>query len=195
MVSQFRFLHLFVVSVAVFGATAAVTRAQEKPGETVERVVEKGPTFLQQLQESYQQAKDAGLTTANSAGHWLSEQYDGATRSASSATNSATRWVSGMYGEAVKAGDTTARSATEWVSEDVGKIGTWQYRVVKVEVAKVEAKLNEMGAQRWECFSVNWEGMPTLVFKRRHRSYLQQLPAKDLLKLIPMLQGGDDSAE
>lgn len=195
MVSQYRFLRLFVVVVAVLGATAAASIAQEKPVETEERVVEKEPTFLQALQESYQQAKDAGLTTASSAGHWLSEQYDGATRSASNATNSATRWVSGTYGEAVKAGDTTARSATEWVSEDVGKIGTWQYRVVKVEVAKVEAKLNEMGAQRWECFSVNWEGMPTLVLKRRHRSYLQQLPAKDLLKLIPMLQGGGDSAE
>ncbi len=151
------------------------------------------PGFLDALQQQYLRAYEAGETTARSSGQWLSEQYDSAVSSATEAGNSATNWVSSLYDHAVRTGETTARSATDWVSEDVGKIGTWEYRVLEMpgNPKAIEQRLNEMGRQRWECFAVQPD---RLFLKRPHRSYLQQLPARELLRLAPLFQGGTDGA-
>ena len=164
----------------------------------VEEVAKKG--FLEHLQEYYEDAKEAGKTTADSAGHWLAEQYEYATDSASKATNSTTEWITKQYDHAFEAGETTATSAKDWVVDDLGRIGTWQYKVVVLPSASLllEKEMNKLGNQRWECFSVRSVNAVkvTAYFKRPHRSYLKQLPAKDLLKMVPLLQGGEaDTAE
>ena len=101
----------------------------------------------------------------------------------------------------VESGETTAGTAKDWVVDDISKIGTWQYKVVLVSasVSVMEDTLNRFGTERWEAFSV--KEVPTsrgsflISFKRPHRSYLRQLPAKDLLKLIPLLQSEADANE
>lgn len=155
-------------------------------------------TFLQQLQQYYQDAKDAGTTSATSAAQWLGEQYETTTVNASEATSTATKWVTDQYNRAVSAGDTSAKNATKWVVDDIGKIGTWEYKIHRARGvdADAERQLNDLGRNRWECYAVSrvGKGESVFYFKRPHRSYLQQLPAKDLLRLAPLLNGAAESA-
>ena len=159
------------------------------------------PTFYEQLQHYYEQAKDSGSTTTNSAAHWFAEQYELTTKSASETAGSASKWVTDLYSNAVESGETTAVSAKDWVVDDISRIGTWQYKVVLVGASPraMEEKLNKLGAERWEAFSVKEvpasRGSFLISFKRPHRSYLRQLPAKDLLKLVPLFQGDSDINE
>lgn len=175
----------------LFCGVCGVSVADEIPT----KAVPPEPTFLGQLQDYFEQAKDAGTTSASSASQWLAEQYDSASTSAADTTDTTVSWLTEMYDGAVKSGDTTARSAKEWVISDIGHIGTWQYKVVKVSIkaGTLEKELNLLGKQRWECINVLMDKtLPRYVvtLKRPHRSYLKQLPAKELLRLLPLLNGG-----
>ena len=152
------------------------------------------PNFYEQLHRYYERAKDSGTTTANSAAHWFADQYERTSKSASETTGDASNWISELYQKAANAGETNAKSVKDWVVEDISKIGTWQYKVIKIGKTPnfVEGVLNRLGAQRWEAFAVGAGPQPTstLVYLRRpHRSYLRQLPAKDLVRLLPLLHG------
>ena len=152
-------------------------------------------SFSQQLQHYFQSARDAGSTTASSAGHWLAEQYDYSSKNTSETTSAAMKWLTNQYNNAVASGETTAKTAQAWFAEDLGKIGSWEYRVLRTTSSdkRLEDELNELGRERWECFStVSHGGRLIYSFKRQHRSYLQSVPAKELLRLVPLL---DFSAE
>ena len=176
----------------------------QNPEPAKEVAVAEGPadekpqrTFVDYLHEQYRNAKEAGSTRARSAGHWLSEHYTNVTNNASEFAESTTEWVSELYNDAYEAGETSARNTSEWVAQDVGKIGTWQYTVIEEpRFDDLEKTLNKMGDQRWECIQVIYQPGEHIraVLKRPHRSYLQQLPAKDLLRLFPLLQSGGDDA-
>ena len=188
-----------VLSWLLFGHQIGITFAQEAKEDLANPATEQAEiTFLGTLQQYYEQAKDAGTTTANSAGQWLGEQYEYATGGASKAANNTTGWLTKQYNNAVAAGETSATSAKDWVADDLGKIGTWQYKVMRLPAAsrRLEIEMNKLGNQRWECFSVREVDSVYVVayFKRPHRSYLKQLPAKDLLKLFPLLQDGNGDA-
>ncbi len=96
-------------------------------------------------------------------------------------------------------GKTTAATARDWVLDDLGKIGTWKYKVVEIQSPNarlVETELNQLGAQRWEGYAVQTQANQVVLYhKRSHRSYLRFLPAKDLLRLVPLLPGDGDTAE
>lgn len=157
------------------------------------------PTFLQQLQEYFQAATDAGITTADSLGQFVAEKYELATTSASDAATSSVNFINQVYNRAVKAGDTSAKSAQNWISDDIRKIGTWEYKLLEIndDPAAIEAALNNLGQKRWNCFAVMPRPNATIVyhFKRPHHSYLQQLPAKELLRLAPMLNFSNSTPE
>jgi hypothetical protein len=182
------YLSLLLVSTAAAQQRKVDSQVKESPPPAVPE-----STLWEQAQGLYEQAKRSGSTTAASAADWVGELYDSATGSAQDATAATTNWISGQYQNALKAGETTAKTTKEWVVDDLSKIGTWQYKVVNHSdsSARIEKKLNELGDLRWECFSVHYSsgGDTTLFLKRRHRSYLQQLPAKDLLRLAPLLGG------
>lgn len=189
------FVIFMVLSCGRFGWAQEV--AETTPGPvSVDAADHPPPGFLHALQQQYLRAYEAGETTARTSGQWLSELYENGVGSATEATSSATSWLGSLYKHAVSTGETSARSATDWVSEDVGKIGTWEYRVLEIRggPTAIEKRLNEMGRQRWECFAVQPD---RLFLKRPHRSYLQQLPARELLRLAPLFQGdvGGDAAE
>jgi len=59
-----------------------------------------------------------------------------------------------------------------------------------------EGKLNEAGKSRWECYHVSdLPGGMRFFMKRQKRSYLKNLPLKDVLKLVPLLDGGEEGNE
>ena len=109
------------------------------------------------------------------------------------------KWVNEMYDSLSKQGLTHAKDAQTWVAEDWNAINAWEYKVVSVDSKQIasnpevlEEKLNEAGKQRWECFHVS-DGIGGTMFymKRQKKSYLKNVPLKDMLKLIPLLDGGE----
>ena len=104
-------------------------------------------------------------------------------------------WVNKTYKYLSDQGLTTAKDAKEWVSEDWNAINAWEYKVVEAGTADVElldAALNESGKARWECFHVSESPAGTRFYmKRQKRSYLKNIPLKDLLKLVPLLDSNE----
>lgn len=98
-------------------------------------------------------------------------------------------------------GLTTAKDAGSWDSEDWNSIGAWEYKVVFVastdktkDRVPPEQTLNEHGKLRWECFHVSDRpGGVTYFMKRQKKSYLKNMPLRDVLKLVPLL--GTDGGE
>ena len=105
--------------------------------------------------------------------------------------------IQALYERARETGEQVPGDIADWLKEDLDRIGDWEYRLLSVSSFSdetVEAKLNDLGAERWECFAVLHEGGRTRLFlKRPARSYLKHIPVTDLWKLVPT--GGDDSEE
>ncbi|MDP0499519.1 MAG: hypothetical protein Q7P63_05395 [Verrucomicrobiota bacterium JB022] len=81
--------------------------------------------------------------------------------------------------------------ARAWLEEEIEKQGDWEYQVVDVsqkDEAQLPARLNEAGAEGWECFQV----VPTktgwkLFCKRPTPTSLDQIPTEELMRLLPLL--------
>ena len=101
-----------------------------------------------------------------------------------------------LYERARAAGEQVPASAVDWVRQDMEKIGDWEYRVVALagSAESMEKELNELGQDRWECFSVQADGKQArLFFKRPAKSYVGSVPVSSLLKLLPAIGAGDSS--
>ena len=105
--------------------------------------------------------------------------------------------IRSLYEKAKEAGEQVPGDVADWLKEDLARIGDWEYRLISVSSFSdetVEAELNELGAERWECFAVLHTGGRTRLFlKRPARGYLKHIPITDLWKLVP--SGGDDAGE
>lgn len=99
-------------------------------------------------------------------------------------------YVGDLFHSLKDQGLTTADDTKQWVQEDFQAMGAWEYKVVVLSDSPedIEQKLNELGKNRWECFEVSDR---TFFFKRSRKSYLRNIPMKDLIKFVPMMQGGD----
>ncbi len=102
-----------------------------------------------------------------------------------------------LYEMAKEAGEQVPGDVADWFKQDLDRIGDWEYRLLVVSSLsndKLEAKLNELGADRWECFAVLHDGGTIRLFlKRPVKSYLKHVPITDMWKLVP--SGGDDTGE
>ncbi len=82
----------------------------------------------------------------------------------------------------------TAGKAADWTEDDLRKIGAWEYKVARFEDLSDEAlqeELNELGAERWECYWVEETADgPRFYFKKTKRSYLRYLPIGDLMRVF-----------
>jgi hypothetical protein len=99
-----------------------------------------------------------------------------------------------LYEKARNESATATQNAYEWTREDLGRIGTWEYRIHSAttdDLAFLELELNRLGAERWECFHAEpsaQEGQaPKMLFflKRPARSFLKHLPLPSLWNLFP----------
>lgn len=99
--------------------------------------------------------------------------------------------ISELYNRARESGEDVSGNAYEWAREDVERIGDWEYRVLRhtgADDAALEARLNELGSERWEVIWIeSGSGGLKLFLKRPTRSYLRHLPLSELPRLIPGL--------
>ena len=135
-------------------------------------------------------AKEATGQQASSTGQWLQGALDGATDSTGSAVDGSLDWANETFKSLKDQGLTTASSTGQWLSEDWQNMESWEYKVLassSVSEEELEDKLNELGKQGWECFSIDDQRM---IFKKASESYLKRLPFKDVLRLAPLLNHG-----
>lgn len=84
-------------------------------------------------------------------------------------------------------------AAEEWTqkTQDEWKaLNRWEYRTIIASATDtpLDAVLNGAGSEGWELVSIaDIEGETVLVFKRRPESVFRSIPARDLLRLIPLL--------
>lgn len=108
-------------------------------------------------------------------------------------------WVNEMYKSLSDRGLTSAKNAGDWVAQDWSAINAWEYKVVNVDHKQIaenpevlSEQLNENGKHRWECFHVSDVNSGTIFYmKRQKKSYLKNIPLKDMMKLIPLLDNDD----
>lgn len=98
-----------------------------------------------------------------------------------------------LYEKAKAAGEQVPEDIMQWAREDLKKIGAWQYRLVDIPAdghEDIEKTLNELGAQRWECFWVEQTADGRRFFmKKAERSYFQA--AGKMAKFLPSPGGGE----
>ena len=150
---------------------------------------------LKRLKTLYDKAKSTGKTKADTTKQWLAEAYEDAKSNGGSTADETQKLIDRLYRQAKQSGETTAGSAKDWVVDDFRKLGSWQYKTVRISTTdptQIEAELNKLGAERWDCFWVDKDDSTiTFYLKRTRRSVLRQLPARELLRLLPLLGGGD----
>ncbi len=138
--------------------------------------------YLQQAQDLLDKAKGAGQETVSEAGEWINDTVG----SAGDAAEGLGQNVSELYESLRDRGMTSARDAQQWVQEDFQNMYSFEYKILpKTEVAdgNLESTLNELGRERWDCFEVD---EAAFYFKRQKKSYLRNVPVKDLLRFLPM---------
>tara|TARA_Y100001934_G_scaffold262415_1_gene336848 strand:- start:590 stop:979 length:390 start_codon:yes stop_codon:yes gene_type:complete len=93
-----------------------------------------------------------------------------------------------LYDEKVEGGKALSARSKEWIKGDIENMGDWEYKIVpfgEVAAAELEKKLNQLGSERWQCFWVEANGKSkTFYFKRTKLSYINKIPAADLLRLL-----------
>ncbi len=179
--------------VAIFLGCDQTPAEQNRDGANAEKVVQETDAesnepagYLEQANQLFQKAKDAGQTTATSASEWVSDQVSGAMDASGSAVQETGDWVNETFESLKDQGLTTAGDATEWVQEDLRNMNSFEYMVIAKNLTTAEEELNRLGNQRWECFAVDDQA---LYLKRKSKSYLRHVPVKDLFKFLPV--GGD----
>ncbi len=96
-----------------------------------------------------------------------------------------------LLGEKVESGKEATSNTKNWVKGDIENIGDWEYKIVafgKKAPTELEKELNQLGNERWQCFWVEATGKDKVFyFKRTKMSYIQKIPAGDLLRIIGLL--------
>lgn len=71
----------------------------------------------------------------------------------------------------------TATNAVDWVKQDWARTGTWKYKLATFAASDpaLEAKLNDLGKEGWECFWVRG-GQDTLImfFKKPDKGVITE---------------------
>ena len=96
--------------------------------------------------------------------------------------------ASDKYAETFEEGKDLSGKSKEWLLKDLKNIGDWEYKVETFNLKNpkdLEIRLNQLGADRWQCFWV--EGTKdgkTFYFKRTKLSYLSKIPTGALLRIM-----------
>ena len=94
-----------------------------------------------------------------------------------------------LYQQARESGQKVPKDALEWARQDLHRIGDWEYKIVdfpREDAQSRQARLNELGSERWEAFWMEPVGDGIRVYlKRRSKSWLEKLPLSELRRLVP----------
>ena len=96
--------------------------------------------------------------------------------------------ASDKYAETFEEGKDLSGKSKEWLLKDLKNIGDWEYKVETFNLKNpkdLEIRLNQLGADRWQCFWVeSTKDGETFYFKRTKLSYLSKIPTGALLRIM-----------
>ncbi|MGI9497256.1 MAG: hypothetical protein ACR2NK_14455 [Mariniblastus sp.] len=140
-------------------------------------------------------AASKSVKSASEAGQWVQDTLGDATQSGTQSAADTWEWANETFESLKSQGLTTAQSTSQWLGQDWKNMESWQYQIVILdgEPTEVARKLNELGEQGWECFEVTdlTETSTKFYLKKPTFSYLRQLPFKDVIKLVPLMNAGE----
>lgn len=102
----------------------------------------------------------------------------------------AMKWANDTFKSLSDKGMTQKKNVQDWLAEDWNNASAWEYKVVAggTDIEGQQKKLNESGNNHWECFHVaTTRSGITFYMKRQKKSYMKNLPLKDVLKLLPLV--------
>ena len=141
-----------------------------------------------------EQAKSKSGSTAAGASKWVQDKLSGAAEAGNDTVDDTWEWANDTYDSLKSQGLTTAKSTSEWLGQDWNNMESWEYKVVTLGGTDDElaGELNALGKQGWECFHTEAK-TPGIRFylKKPTFSYLRQLPFKDVIKLVPLMNNGE----
>lgn len=136
-------------------------------------------------------AASKSVKSAAEAGQWVQETLGDVTKTGTKSAAETWEWANETFESLKSQGLTSAQSTSQWLGQDWKNMESWQYQIVVLdgEPADVARKLNELGEQGWECFEVTDLTSTSTKFylKKPTFSYLRQLPVKDVIKLVPLM--------
>ena len=170
--------------VPVLTKTTLQTQATEYPSAAAPVKV-KG--LMETAGDLFSRAKSAKGPTAQGAKDWVQQKIGDAATASGDSAGDAIGWANDTFESLRNSGLTNAENTSQWLKQDWKNMQSWQYKTLSLNDAEGSAddQLNRLGAQGWECFHVDSR---TFYFKKPADSYLRQLPLRDVMKLIPLLQ-------
>lgn len=147
--------------------------------------------YWARVREQYESAKVKSMELVEKTKDAAGDYYDKARDATGEAYNQAKDTTVGWY-----------ENARDWTQEDLKKAGSWHYRVVIIDKndlirhpESVQDTLNELGAERFECFWVepldDSHTRMAFFFKKSGFSYLKSIPAQQFWRMLPSGDGGD----
>ena len=102
--------------------------------------------------------------------------------------NKGVKVASEKYTETFEEGKNLSGKSKQWLMKDLQNIGDWEYKVESFDLENpkdLEIRLNQLGADRWQCFWVqNKDSKSVFYFKRTKLSYLSKVPTGALLRIM-----------
>lgn len=96
-----------------------------------------------------------------------------------------------LYEKNLGSGKDISAQTKEWLMKDLENMGDWEYKIAAFggkAPEEMEKELNQLGNERWQCFWVDNAGKEKVFyFKRTKMSFIQKIPAADLLRIIGFL--------
>ena len=97
--------------------------------------------------------------------------------------------ASEKYSETFEEGRSLSGKSKEWLLKDIQNIGDWEYKIEEFSLKNskdLEVRLNQLGAERWQCFWVEQvnDRAKNFYFKRTKMSYLSKIPSGALLRIM-----------
>ena len=97
--------------------------------------------------------------------------------------------ASDKYAETFEEGKDLSGKSKEWLLKDIQNIGDWEYKIEKFSLKNskdLEIRLNQLGAEGWQCFWVEQgnDNTKSFYFKRTKMSYLTKIPTGALLRIM-----------
>ena len=117
----------------------------------------------------------------------LKEAYSEKLKKSKELYDKGVKVASEKYSETFVDGKNLSGKSKEWLMKDLQNIGDWEYKVESFNFKNpkdLEIRLNQLGAERWQCFWVQGQDSPLFYFKRTKLSYLSKIPTGALLRIM-----------
>ena len=96
--------------------------------------------------------------------------------------------ASEKYTKTLEGGRDISGKSKDWLLKDLQNIGDWEYKIESFDLKNLkdlEIRLNQLGAERWQCFWVEQSAKgKVFYFKRTKLSYLSKIPTGAMLRIM-----------